>query len=153
LPSLTEQIEQWLKEQLLRAGGNILEIRRSDLAEIFDCVPSQVNYVLSTRFTVERGFLVQSRRGGGGFIRIIKLRMDLPEQLQDLLKKGIGESISQAQAEGIIKRLWEEELLNERERRMLEAAVSRETLGVGLPLRDVLRARLLKAMLLALLGE
>jgi transcriptional regulator CtsR len=152
LPSLTEQIEQWLKEQLLRAGGNILEIRRSDLAEIFDCVPSQVNYVLSTRFTVERGFLVQSRRGGGGFIRIIKLRMDLPEQLQDLLKKGIGESISQAQAEGIIKRLWEEELLNERERRMLEAAVSRETLGVGLPLRDVLRARLLKAMLLALLG-
>ena len=153
MPSLTEQIEQWLKEQLLRAGGNILEIRRSDLAEIFDCVPSQVNYVLSTRFTVERGFLVQSRRGGGGFIRIIKLRMDLPEQLQDLLKKGIGESISQAQAEGIIKRLWEEELLNERERRMLEAAVSRETLGVGLPLRDVLRARLLKAMLLALLGE
>jgi transcriptional regulator CtsR len=153
LPSLTEQIEQWLKEQLLRAGGNILEIRRSDLAEIFDCVPSQVNYVLSTRFTVERGFLVQSRRGGGGFIRIIKLRMDLPEQLQDLLKKGIGESISQAQAEGIIKRLWEEELLNERERRMLEAAVSRDTLGVGLPLRDVLRARLLKAMLLALLGE
>lgn len=152
MPSLTEQIEQWLKEQLLRAGGNILEIRRSDLAEIFDCVPSQVNYVLSTRFTVERGFLVQSRRGGGGFIRIIKLRMDLPEQLQDLLKKGIGESISQAQAEGIIKRLWEEELLNERERRMLEAAVSRETLGVGLPLRDVLRARLLKAMLLALLG-
>jgi transcriptional regulator CtsR len=152
LPSLTEQIEQWLKEQLLRAGGNILEIRRSDLAEIFDCVPSQVNYVLSTRFTVERGFLVQSRRGGGGFIRIIKLRMDLPEQLQDLLKKGIGESISQAQAEGIIKRLWEEELLNERERRMLEAAVSRDTLGVGLPLRDVLRARLLKAMLLALLG-
>ena len=125
MPSLTEQIEQWLKEQLLRAGGNILEIRRSDLAEIFDCVPSQVNYVLSTRFTVERGFLVQSRRGGGGFIRIIKLRMDLPEQLQDLLKKGIGESISQAQAEGIIKRLWEEELLNERERRMLEAAVSR----------------------------
>ncbi|MGB4070770.1 MAG: CtsR family transcriptional regulator, partial [bacterium] len=97
--------------------------------------------------------LVQSRRGGGGFIRIIKLRMDLPEQLQDLLKKGIGESISQAQAEGIIKRLWEEELLNERERRMLEAAVSRDTLGVGLPLRDVLRARLLKAMLLALLGE
>ncbi|MDI9567411.1 MAG: CtsR family transcriptional regulator [Bacillota bacterium] len=153
MPSLTEQIEQWLKEQLLRAGGNILEIRRSDLAEIFDCVPSQVNYVLSTRFTVERGFLVQSRRGGGGFIRIIKLRMDLPEQLQDLLKKGIGESISQAQAEGIIKRLWEEELLNERERRMLEAAVSRDTLGVGLPLRDVLRARLLKAMLLALLGE
>lgn len=152
MPSLTEQIEQWLKEQLLRAGGNILEIRRSDLAEIFDCVPSQVNYVLSTRFTVERGFLVQSRRGGGGFIRIIKLRMDLPEQLQDLLKKGIGESISQAQAEGIIKRLWEEELLNERERRMLEAAVSRDTLGVGLPLRDVLRARLLKAMLLALLG-
>lgn len=153
MPSLTEQIEQWLKEQLLRAGGNILEIRRSDLAEIFDCVPSQVNYVLSTRFTVERGFLVQSRRGGGGFIRIIKLRIDLPEQLQDLLKKGIGESISQAQAEGIIKRLWEEELLNERERRMLEAAVSRDTLGVGLPLRDVLRARLLKAMLLALLGE
>ena len=152
MPSLTEQIEQWLKEQLLRAGGNILEIRRSDLAEIFDCVPSQVNYVLSTRFTVERGFLVQSRRGGGGFIRIIKLRMDLPEQLQDLLKKGIGESISQAQAEGIIKRLWEEELLNERERRMLEAAVSRETLGVGLPFRDALRARLLKAMLLALLG-
>lgn len=153
MPSLTEQIERWLKEQLLRAGGNTLEIRRSDLAEIFACVPSQVNYVLATRFTVERGYLVQSRRGGGGFIRIIKLRMDLPEQLQGLLSRGIGESISQAQAEGIVERLWEEELLNGRERRLLEAAVSRETLGVELPLRDVLRARLLKAMLLALLGE
>jgi transcriptional regulator CtsR len=152
LPSLTEQIEQWLKEQLLRAGGNTLEIRRSDLAEIFDCVPSQVNYVLSTRFTVERGYLVQSRRGGGGFIRIIKLRIDLPEQLQHLINNGIGESITQAQAEDIVKHLWEEGLLDDRERKMLEAALARETLGVGLPFRDALRARLLKAMLLALLG-
>ena len=152
MPSLTEQIEQWLKEQLLRAGGNTLEIRRSDLAEIFDCVPSQVNYVLSTRFTVERGYLVQSRRGGGGFIRIIKLRIDLPEQLLQLINIGIGESITQAQAEDIVKHLWEEGLLDDRERKMLEAALARETLGVGLPFRDALRARLLKAMLLALLG-
>ena len=137
MPSLTEQIEQWLKEQLLRAGGNILEIRRSDLAEIFDCVPSQVNYVLSTRFTVERGFLVQSRRGGGGFIRIIKLRMDLPEQLQDLLKRHA--SISQAQAEALSA--VEEELLNERKENARGRGVW-DTLGGPLRMSS---GRLLKA--------
>ena len=152
MPSLTEQIECWLKEQLIRSRENILEIRRSELAQEFDCVPSQVNYVLETRFTVERGYLVQSRRGGRGFIRIIKLQMDLPEQLQ-LLSDSIGASISQGQAENILLHLAEEGLLNRREKRVLQAAISRDNLKVALPLRDMIRARLLKAMLLALLGE
>jgi len=152
LPSLTEQIETWLKEQLIRSRENILEIKRGELAQEFDCVPSQVNYVLETRFTVERGYLVQSRRGGRGYIRIIKLEMDLPERLRHL-RDSIGPSISQGRAEGILLHLAEEGLLNRREKRVLQAAISRDNLKVDLPLRDMIRARLLKAMLLALLGE
>src|SRR5690625_6729981 len=71
--NISDIIEQYLKQRLKRKGKNVLEIKRSEVADQFQCVPSQINYVINTRFTVEKGYLVESKRGGGGYIRIIRI--------------------------------------------------------------------------------
>lgn len=149
MANLCDAIEDYLK-LLLRERDGTLEIQRSELAERFSCAPSQINYVLATRFTPERGYLVESRRGGGGYIRLIRLNLE-PQHLRNLIQDRIGDQISQDEAEGVIVRLREEGIITPRESALMTAAVSRETISVDLPLRDALRANLMKAMLLALL--
>ena len=149
MANLADRIERYLKEHLSRT--EILEVRRAMLAALFDCAPSQINYVLTTRFTPERGYLVESRRGGGGYIRIIRLNIKNLEDLQDLIERQIGDAVSQNEALHIIGRLQEEGLIDNREAAMMEAAMRREVLGLELPYRDALRASLLKAMLTAIL--
>lgn len=149
MPNLCDSIEEHLK-LLLRERDGILEIQRSELAERFNCAPSQINYVLATRFTPERGYLVESRRGGGGYIRLIKLNLE-PQHLRNLILDRIGNQLSQDEAEGLIHRLQEEGIISPREGALMAAAVARDTIAIGLPLRDTLRANLMKAMLLALL--
>ena|SRR5579875_557771 len=132
MASLTEAIEQHLLE-LLRQRGRV-ELQRGELAERFGCAPSQINYVLLTRFTTERGFLIESRRGGGGYIRLVRLPTDaalLPERL------------SQEEAGGWVDRLE----LTDRERAILKAVLDRRTLDLPLPLRDEVRARIMRAVL------
>ena len=149
MANLADRIERYLKEHLSRT--EILEVRRAMLAALFDCAPSQINYVLTTRFTPERGYLVESRRGGGGYIRIIRLNIKNPEDLQDLIERQIGDAISQNEAFHIIGRLRDEGLIDEREAAIMEAAIRREALGLELPYRDQVRASVLKAMLTAIL--
>lgn len=151
--NISDLIERYLKELIGTSARGFIEIQRNELAEKFNCVPSQINYVLATRFTMEDGFLIESRRGGGGYVRIRRLppdrRVDLVTQLCNL----IDGAVSQRRAEAIIRRLLDEELLGEREARLMQAALSRETLRIGLPARDQLRANILRAMLIALLAE
>ena len=151
--NITDLIEQYLKQMLLESAEGIVEIQRNELADKFSCVPSQINYVIATRFTLERGYLVESKRGGGGYIRIRKLELPAHQPIHEHVLRTIGNRIDQAAAEGLIMRLEEANLLNGREARILKAAVSREAIAVNLPLRDELRARMLKAMLVALLVE
>ncbi len=147
--SLARKIEEYIKRKLLETGDAI-EIQRSDLAEIFQCVPSQINYVLDTRFTPAHGYLVESRRGGGGYLRIIKLSWeeDMYSELKRLFDKNIG--TDQRDAEGLLKRLYEEELLTKREYLLLRSIISRETLQLDLPERDLLRTRIIQAVLATL---
>ncbi|WP_435374053.1 CtsR family transcriptional regulator [Desulfofundulus salinus] len=153
LSNISDLIERYLKELLAASARGMIEIRRNELAEQFNCVPSQINYVLATRFTIEHGFLVESRRGGGGYVRIVRLPRDEKlESISELLSL-VGKEISQRRAQGIIERLWEEKLITDREYRMMRAAVDREVLRVGLPARDQLRALILRAMILSLLGK
>ncbi len=149
MANLADKIERYLKEHLRRT--EILEVQRAMLAALFDCAPSQINYVLTTRFTPERGYLVESRRGGGGYIRIIRLNIESPEDLRDLIQRQIGDSLSQNEALDIVERLREEGIIDEREAAMMEVAMRREVLGLELPVRDTVRANLLKAMLTAIL--
>lgn len=153
MSNISDLIERYLKKLLSESPHDYVEVQRSELAMRFSCVPSQINYVLTTRFSAGHGYIVESRRGGGGYIRIVKItlnqRGDLLLDIQDL----IGDSISQTEAEGLIKRLLEEELITLREARIMLAVMGRGTLRLGLPLRDQLRALVLKAMITALLRD
>ncbi len=151
MSNISDLIEQYLKQLLEASQQGQVEIQRNDLAEKFDCVPSQINYVLSTRFSVEHGFIVESRRGGGGFVRIIKIPMDERVDTVRYLCDLIGNNISQQGAEGIARRLLDEDLISEREAAMMRAALSRDVLRIALPARDQLRALILKAMIISLL--
>ncbi|MDR0271370.1 CtsR family transcriptional regulator [Paenibacillus sp.] len=151
--NISDVIEQYLKGILHESPEGLIEIQRNDLADHFSCVPSQINYVISTRFTLEKGYLVESKRGGGGYIRI--QRIDLPQYsaLHTHLHQTIGNNIDQTVAEGLIYQLEEARFLSKREANMMRASISREVLMVKLPYRDEIRARMLKAMLISLLGK
>lgn len=150
--TLADQIGNYLKELLDGSGEGLIEIQRSWLAQTFSCAPSQINYVLTTRFSIEQGYLVETRRGGGGYVRIVRLpiNFDNEEQLRQLLEISLGEKLSQEAGEGIIQRLFAEGYLSGRESQIMRAAIRRETLVLDLPHRDVIRANLLRAMVLAL---
>lgn len=150
MPSLSDMIERYIIERLAEAPTGSLVIQRSELSEIFGCSPSQINYVLETRFTETRGYLVESRRGGAGYLRIIRLNAPACGQMLDLLERYVGECVNQERAEQLVERLSEDGLLTERETVMMRAALDRQILVLALPQRDLIRARLIKAMLLSL---
>lgn len=151
--NISDIIEQYLKHILQQSPDGVIEIQRSELADRFQCVPSQINYVISTRFTLEKGYLVESKRGGGGYIRIQKVELPSKEAIHMHIFQTISTHIDQASAEGIIYQLAEGKFITDREAGLLKAAISRDVLNFKLPLRDEIRARLLKAMLIALLSK
>lgn len=151
--NISDLIEHYLKHILLESSEGDVEIQRNELAEQFSCAPSQINYVLSTRFTLEKGYIVESKRGGGGYIRIQRIDFPAHQAIHNYLCESIGEQMEQSTAEGLILQLEEAKLISRREANLLRAAVSRDNLVIKLPYRDEVRARLFKSMLLALLGK
>ncbi len=148
MASLADAIEAYLLKRLEQANG-FLEIQRGDLSAMFGCAPSQINYVLHTRFTHMRGFLVESKRGGAGYIRIARVASPSSGQVLEILKEKVGDRIGQERAESLLGTLVATGLITAREAAMIRAAVDRRTLSLPLPERDEVRARLLKAMLVA----
>jgi len=148
--NISDIIEQYLKSVLNSSGKEIVEIKRSEIADRFQCVPSQINYVINTRFTIERGYVVESKRGGGGYIRIIKVRADNQAHLLEQILRLINQRLSQAAAEDIIGRLVTEEVISSREAKLMLSVIDRSVLYIELPHRDELRARMVKAMLTSL---
>ncbi|GIN92760.1 hypothetical protein J6TS1_47370 [Siminovitchia terrae] len=145
--NISDIIENYLKQVLELSESEIVEIKRSEVADKFQCVPSQINYVINTRFTMERGYMVESKRGGGGYIRISKVRLHTQAHLLDQLKVLIGQKISQNRAEDVVVRLLEEGIISEREAKIILNMIDRSVLYIDLPERDELRARMLMAIL------
>ncbi|HDX9577450.1 CtsR family transcriptional regulator [Bacillus cytotoxicus] len=145
--NISDIIEQYLKQVIDLSNNNAIEIKRSEIADKFDCVPSQINYVINTRFTLERGFVVESKRGGGGYIRIIKVKLHDDIDIIDQMLQMIQYSIAQSSAQSIIRRLAEEGIVTSREAKLMFSVLDRSVLLTDLPLRDELRARILRAML------
>lgn len=151
--NISDIIEQYLKNILHESQHGAIEIQRNDLADQFRCVPSQINYVISTRFTLEKGYVVESKRGGGGYIRIQKVEIGSQGTIHDHIMQTVTNEIDQATAEGLIYQLSESEFITLREANLLRAAISRDALAIKLPLRDEIRARVLKNMLISLLSN
>ncbi|ELS3076089.1 CtsR family transcriptional regulator [Listeria monocytogenes] len=149
MKNISDVIEAYLKQVL--ESSEAVEIKRSEIADKFECVPSQINYVINTRFTMERGYIVESKRGGGGYIRIIKVKMnDKLQLLEAIISMVHDKKVSQSFSEDVILRLLEEEVITKKEARLMVAALDREALILPLPDRDILRSRILEAMLVAL---
>ena len=148
---LSDIIEAFIKQMIADTDGTI-EIQRNELANQFNCVPSQINYVIDTRFTVDRGYYVESRRGGGGHVKIRRISINRPGNYLMHIISSMGNSISQQSAEVFINNFVDYDVISEREGFVMKAAVSDKVLGgLQMPDRDILRAVLLKNMIISLL--
>lgn len=157
MSSLTKLIESYIEELLEEQEDPDLSLRRKELAARFGCVPSQINYVLGSRFTPERGYIVESQRGGHGFIRIMKVRVKSATERLEHLESLIGDTISEAETRRLLANLHERGFLSSRERLLMDVAlryqeeIAREEFDISPYRRDVLQAELLKRLLRSVL--
>lgn len=152
MAGISNTIEFFLLELLQEASDGSIEIKRNELAERFGCAPSQINYVLTTRFTPYKGYIIESRRGGSGYIRIVKLQMEMEESLSHLLKDTIGHSITKDKASHVIHCLLDEGVITQREAQILKRTQEDVSLqAVPNDYRNTVRADLLKNTILILI--
>lgn len=145
---ISDLIAGFLQDCLNETGDGVLEVQRGELAQKFNCVPSQINYVMSTRFSPERGYIVESRRGGNGYIRITRVQVDRETLLMHVINS-LGDSVDLPSARAILGNLTEAGALPENLARTLLAAVGDKALGaVPRDLRDQVRADVLKNVLI-----
>lgn len=146
--TLSDIIEEFIKELMDENG--VIDLQRNLLAQQFDCSPSQINYVLTTRFNNDKGYIVESRRGGGGYIRVYKVESSKYNNLEKLLAETIGDSITINKAYDLIDVFKEKKLISEREQNIMKRALSDRAFNkVAQDDRNKLRADILKEMILA----
>lgn len=140
----SDLIEAYLKKIL--EDSEIIEIRRTEMAQQFNCVPSQINYVINTRFTIQRGYTVASKRGGGGYIRIEKVKISDKHRFLEQVAELVDEALTEKNALAIIQKLYEEELLTQKEGNLILAVMAQSTLADYQEV-DKIRASLMRAVL------
>ena len=145
---ITDLIASFLQDSLETAEDGVLEVQRSDLAQRFNCVPSQINYVMSTRFSPERGYIVESRRGGNGYIRITRVRVDRETLLMHVINS-LGGSVDLSSARAILSNLVQSGAMDRALGQTILTAVGDKALGqVPREKRDAVRADILKQVLI-----
>jgi len=145
LAQLSDAIEKFIKE-LLEDGAQV-EVKRNELAQHFGCAPSQINYVLATRFSVDHGYVIESRRGGGGYVRIVRMHQSPEGNLLSVLLSRIGNEIDEDSAVAIIAHLLERKMVTVNEAQIMRAAISHNALALPISAKNVLRAAVLRNML------
>ncbi len=149
---LSDHIARLIAE-MLEEGGGTAEVRRNDLAAKLGCVPSQINYVITSRFTPEKGYVTESRRGGGGYIRIVRVKMTKNEYLMHFFH-AIGASLSESDAKAYLNNLLEHGCMTEREGRIAMQAMLQSALEkCSSDKRDELRADIMRHILMHLMME
>lgn len=149
MSGMSDHIERFILGLLLECQGNAIEIKRNELAQYFGCAPSQINYVLTTRFSLEKGYMIESKRGGGGYISVSKIQINESE-LSMLVFEQIGQEISVQKSKAIIERLLTMEMVTTREAYLMKAVIS-ENAMIPVNIREHVRANTLKRMIATLL--
>ena len=151
---LSDTIESFINAMIQEDTPEV-ELKRNELAEYFHCAPSQINYVLATRFTPDHGYVTSSQRGGGGFIRIVRVRQSGGDHLNYLLNERIGDSLDAQSAQVLCGQLAERKVVTPAEAQMMAAAVSPQALSVPMPeaMKDALLAKIFKCMLLSVMQQ
>lgn len=147
---LSDIIENFIKEMISKNGGEKILIQRNELADQFKCAPSQINYVLTTRFTYEKGYIIESRRGGGGHIIIKQVIYDNSKGRSKVIYDGIGEIITYHNALAILQNLLDVNLITKRECEIMKMAINDRTL-LGVQDKNKIRADIIKAMIMGVL--
>lgn len=146
--NMSDIIEKLLLDMLKESGGNV-EIQRNNLAGELNCVPSQINYVIQTRFTPERGYIIESRRGGGGGVRIRTVKTDKTNYPMHIVN-AVGSSLSYQTAAVFVQNLLDYDCITTREAHIILGAVNNNVLPINPEIRDALRARIFKSMVTSL---
>jgi len=144
---MSDMIEEFIKD--LFEEESYVEIQRNDLAEYFNCVPSQINYVISTRFKPSQGYYVESKRGGGGYISIKKITTTKSNSLMHIINS-IGDNLTAQEVDIFISNLLSYNVIDKKEAKLLKVATSDNVLNISKDVKDKLRARIFKNMLLNL---
>ncbi len=149
--TLSDQIAGVIENMILEGGGAII-VQRNTLAERIGCVPSQINYVITSRFTPERGYVIESRRGGGGYIRIVKKQMGRNDYLMHFFH-AVGDELKADEAAVYAKNLCGSGIITEREAHIIESVTSSGALSSVEPeKRNSLRADIFRHILLSLMN-
>ena len=146
---MSDLVARYINEMLEEQDGEA-EIRRNELAATLGCVPSQINYVITSRFTPEQGYIVESRRGGGGYIRITRIRTTRNGAIMHIVN-AVGKSLDKASAEIMLNNMLGRGVIDAPTARLMAAALSeRAYMDVPVQFRDLIRATIFKNMLLTL---
>ena len=146
---MSDLVAQYIMQMLDEQNGSA-EIQRNELAGNLGCVPSQINYVITSRFTPEQGYIVESRRGGGGYIRISRVKMDSGTAMMHIINS-VGSSLDKATAEAMLNNMLQRNMIELQSAKLIAAALSDRTLSqVEQDKRDTVRADLFKNMLLTI---
>lgn len=144
---VSDIIEEFIKEMFDDVNNDYIEIQRNELAEHFNCVPSQINYVISTRFKPSQGYYVESKRGGGGNIRIRKVTNTNEDYIMHIINN-IGDDLTNTEADILISDLLSYSIVNESTAKLLKVATNDKVLKLPSDIKDKVRARIFKNMLL-----
>lgn len=151
MSNISDSIEEFILKTL--GNDDTIEISRNDLATFFSVAPSQINYVLDTRFTIDRGFLRESKRGGGGSIKLIRVSVDDGNFINEVIIESVGDELSYKRAVQILDRLLDEDIISVREFKLIKSAISDEALLIPTFSKEKCRANIFKNILLTLLKE
>ena len=146
---MSDLIEEFIKELFDENDQDYVEIQRNELAQQFHCVPSQINYVISTRFKPSRGYYVESKRGGGGNIKIKKVNTSKSDYMMHIIKN-IGKELTSNDVDILISDFLTYNIISKKEAKLLKVATSDNVLKLDTKIKDEVRARIFKNMLLNL---
>lgn len=151
MSKISDIIEEFILEQL--EDTDFVNLSRNELANFFNCAPSQINYVLSTRFTAPKGFFVESHRGGGGYIKLGKFNLDKDDYIKKLLTTTLTQDIDYSESLEILNNLDKLNILSDESTKVLGYALSSKALGLPIKIENKQRANILKNVLINIIKE
>ncbi len=152
MPNVSDIIENFILSTM--GNSEDINLSRNELADFFNCAPSQINYVLNTRFNLNRGYIIQSQRGGGGFIKIVKLKKFDNNYVYKIIDEVLNKEISYKDAMYILEDLVQKEIVKPKEAKIISYALTEKALCNPIKIEGMLRANILKSFLINVLkGE
>mgnify|MGYP002535458705 FL=1 len=148
---ISDIIAQFINDMIEDKKDKEVIIQRNELADKFNCAPSQINYVLTTRFTSEKGYMIESRRGGGGYIIIKRIEYNNKEKQVEAINKAIGESLTYSAALLLLEHLYKTNLITKRELEIVKISINDRTLSNAED-KNKLRAEILKGIIMVILS-